>query len=69
MARITSQKAAQAVGNQFDLVLVASQRAREIRRGSPSSVTGHGPIVSALKEIEEGHYTKEEYLKTLRGKK
>ncbi len=69
MARITSQKAAQAVGNQFDLVLVASQRAREIKRGSQSTIKGHGPVVSALREIEEGHYTKEEYLKTLRGKK
>lgn len=70
MARITSQKAAQAVGNQFDLVLVASQRAREIRRGSQTTASGsHGPIVSALKEIEEGHYTKEDYLKTLKGKR
>lgn len=69
MARITSQKAAQAVGNQFELVLVASQRAREIRRGSHSTVAGHGPIVSALREIEEGHYTKADYMKTLKGTK
>ena len=70
MARITSQKAAIAAGGLFDLVLVASQRAREIRRGSPTKAEpGHGPVVSALKEIEDGHYTKEDYLRTLVGKR
>ena len=69
MARISSQKAAQVIGNQFDLVLVASQRAREIRRGSPTKAEpGHGPVVSALKEIEDGHYTITDYVKSLRGK-
>jgi DNA-directed RNA polymerase omega subunit len=34
MARITSQKAAEAVGNRFDLVLIASARARELKRVS-----------------------------------
>jgi len=69
MARISSQKAARIVGNQFDLVLVASQRAREIRRGSITKTEpGHGPVVSALKEIEDGQYTKEDYLKSLKGK-
>lgn len=70
MARITSQKAAEMVGGLFDLVLVASQRAREIRRGSLTKAEpGHGPVVSALKEIENGQYTKADYLKTLKGKK
>ena len=70
MARITSQKAAKMIGNQFDLVLVASQRAREIKRGSMSKVGNeNGPAVSALREIEEGHYTKQDYLKTVKGKK
>ena len=69
MARITSQKAAAAVGGIFDLVLVASQRAREIKRGSPTKAEpGHGHVVSALKEIEDGHYTLEDYLKSLKGK-
>jgi DNA-directed RNA polymerase omega subunit len=70
MARITSQKAATAVGGLFDLVLIASQRAREIKRGSPTKAEpGHGHVVSALKEIENGDYTKEDYLKTLVGKR
>jgi DNA-directed RNA polymerase omega subunit len=69
MARITSQKAAEAVGGLFDLVLVASQRAREIKRGSPTKAEhGHGHIVSALKEIENGQYTMEDYIKSLKGK-
>lgn len=66
MARITSQKAAEKFGGLFDLVLGASQRAREIKNGSmPKVKTDNGPIVTALKEIEEGHYTKEDYLKKL----
>jgi DNA-directed RNA polymerase omega subunit len=69
MARITSQKAAQAIGNQFDLVLVASERAREIKRGSlPKIKSDNSEIVTALKEIEEGLYTKQDYLRTLKGK-
>ena len=70
MARITSQAAAKKVGNLFELVLVASQRAREIRRGSiPKVGDKNSPCVAALKEIEEGHYTKQDYLKTIKGKK
>ena len=70
MARITSQKAGEMYGGLFDLVLGASQRAREIRRGSmPKVKTDNGPVVTALKEIEEGLYTKEDYLKSLKGKR
>jgi DNA-directed RNA polymerase omega subunit len=66
MARITSQKAAQMYGGLFDLVLGASQRAREIRRGSSPKVNcDNGPVVTALKEIEEGLYTKKDYLNSL----
>jgi DNA-directed RNA polymerase omega subunit len=69
MARITSQKAAQVYGGLFDLVLGASQRAREIRRGSaPKIKTDNGPVVAALKEIEEGLYTKKDFLKSFKGK-
>jgi DNA-directed RNA polymerase subunit K/omega len=51
-------------------VLVASQRAREIKRGSTPKVQGdNGPIVTALEEIEQGFYTMEDYMKTVRGKK
>jgi DNA-directed RNA polymerase omega subunit len=70
MARITSQKAAEVYGGLFDMVLGASQRARELRQGAtPMIQTDNGPIVTALKEIEEGLYTKEDYMKTVKGKK
>jgi len=66
MARITSQEAAKKYGGLFDMVLGASQRAREIKNGSmPKIKTDNGPIVTALKEIEQGLYTKEDYLKKL----
>jgi len=66
MARITSQKAALQVGGQFQLVLIASQRARELIRGStPKLDSKNGPMITALKEIEEGLYTKKDYLNSL----
>lgn len=56
MARITSQKAAEAIGNRYDLVLIASQRARELKRGAMPKVTSkNSTIVTALREIEQGH--------------
>jgi DNA-directed RNA polymerase subunit omega len=70
MARITVEKAVEKIGSRFDLVLVASQRARELKRGSTPKVSnpGHAYTVTALREIEEGHYTKQDYLKSLKGK-
>jgi DNA-directed RNA polymerase omega subunit len=66
MARITSQKAAQVYGGLFDLVLGASQRAREIRRGSaPKVKCDNGAVVTALREVEEGLYTKKDYMDSL----
>jgi DNA-directed RNA polymerase subunit omega len=63
MARITSQEAAKMIGSQFDLILVAAQRARELRNGSaPKVETKNGPCVTALKEIEQGLYTKQDFM-------
>jgi DNA-directed RNA polymerase subunit omega len=63
MARITSQEAAKMIGSQFDLILVAAQRARELKNGSAPKVdTNNGPCVTALKEIEQGLYTKQDFL-------
>lgn len=60
MARITSQKAAEMVGNKFDLVLIASARARELKRGDmPRVICNNGPLVTALREIEEGKVGRE----------
>jgi len=53
---LTSQEAVAAVGNRYDLVLIASQRARELYQGAkPKVETRHGPILTTIKEIEQGH--------------
>ena len=55
MPRISSEKAAQAVGNRYDLILIASQRVRELKSGHRAKVDiKAGPSVTALTEIEEG---------------
>jgi DNA-directed RNA polymerase subunit omega len=44
------------IGNRFDLVLVASLRTKELKRGHRKLTNGgDGHIITALKEIEEGH--------------
>jgi DNA-directed RNA polymerase subunit omega len=54
-ARYTSEEAANMVGNRFDLVLIASQRVRELKRGHRSLLnTKAGQTVTALMEIEAG---------------
>jgi len=70
MARISSEEAVDQVGNRFDLVLVASQRARELKNGSMQRVDGKdaSPTITALREIEQGKYTKAEYLTKLKKK-
>ena len=65
-ARYTSEEAANAVGNRFDLVLIASQRVRELKRGHRSTLTTKaGPTVTALMEIEKGLVGRD-YLKRIR---
>jgi DNA-directed RNA polymerase subunit omega len=54
-SRNTSELAVKQIGNRFDLVLVASARVRELKRGHKSKVSGAGlTTATALKEIEEG---------------
>ena len=66
MARITSEKAALAVENRFDLVLIASQRVRELKRGAMPKVVGkNGAVVTALREVEEG-FIGRDYLKRVK---
>jgi len=66
IARYTSEEAALAVGNRFDLVLIASQRVRELKRGhQPKLVTKAGATVTALEEIEKGLVGRD-YLKRIR---
>jgi DNA-directed RNA polymerase subunit omega len=65
-ARYTSEEAVNQIGNRFDLVLIASARVRELKRGHRSKVsTTAGPTVTALQEIEKG-LVGIEYLKRVR---
>lgn len=69
MARITSQLAVEQIGNRYDLILIASIRARELKRGHlplVSKVSGFN--VTALREIEEGKIGID-YLKKVREEK
>jgi DNA-directed RNA polymerase subunit omega len=65
-ARYTSEDAVNMIGNRFDLVLIAAQRARELKRGHRSLLnTKAGASVTALQEIEAGLVGRE-YLKRIR---
>lgn len=60
MARITSELAVAKIGNRFDLILVASARARELKRGHmPLTTRKGGATITALREIEEGKVGRE----------
>lgn len=63
------QRARQQIGgSHFDLILIASLRARELARGAWAKVKSrHGPVVTAVMEIEAGEVGRE-YLEKLRGK-
>ncbi|MCW8831796.1 MAG: DNA-directed RNA polymerase subunit omega [Colwellia sp.] len=57
MARVTVEDAVEKIGNRFDLVLVASRRARQIATGGKDplvEVENDKPTVLALREIEAG---------------
>ena len=63
---VDTEKCVANIGNRFELVLVASQRARELRRGHRKMVdTKNGFIVSALQEVEAGLVGRE-YLRKVR---
>ena len=64
MARVTSQKAAEMIGNRFEMILIASARIRELKRGHLPKVTcDNGPVVTALREIEDGLVGREYFKK------
>lgn len=60
MARITVEDCLQHVDNNFDLVLKAAKRARDIAHGAQPLVPEEGdkPTVIALREIAEGIVSK-----------
>jgi len=51
----------QHVDNLFDLVLIASKRARQLANGAPTDLDWQNdkPTVVALREIAEGHVSRE----------
>ncbi len=60
MARVTVEDCIRIFPNRFELVLVASRRARQLLRGMPPLLDDgetHKPTVQALKEIGEGLVT------------
>jgi len=70
MARITSQKATQAIGGQFKLVLAAAQRARQLDKNEfLSRKKGEGITVSAIRDIEEGRFTWDDYMENFKSAK
>lgn len=55
MARVTVEDAVEKIGNRFDLVLIASRRARQIATGGKEplvEIENDKPTVLALREIE-----------------
>lgn len=66
MPRQCSEAAVLAVGNRYDLVLIASARVRELVSGAkPKLQTNNMHYVTALREIEEGLVGRE-YLKKIK---
>ena len=60
MARVTVEDAVEQVGNRFDLVLIASRRARQIATGGKDPLVPRDndkPTVLALREIQKGLIT------------
>jgi DNA-directed RNA polymerase subunit omega len=59
-AGLTSQAAVAAIGNRYDLVLVAARRLRELNRGDARRVLSrHNNSVVVLEEIEQGKVTRD----------
>jgi DNA-directed RNA polymerase subunit omega len=62
MARVTVEDAVDAIGNRFDLIMVASKRARQLATGGKDAMVdwkNDKPTVVALREIEQGFVTKD----------
>ncbi len=69
MARITVEDCLDKVENRFELVMVASKRARQIAVGGKDALVpedGDKPTVLALREIAEGLINREQIMKVER---
>lgn len=61
---ITSEEAVKAVGNRYYTILIASQRARELKQKNlHQEQSSHNACVSALMDIEQGRIGLEYLLK------
>jgi DNA-directed RNA polymerase subunit omega len=68
MPRQSSAKAVEAVGNRYDLVLIAARRVRELNKGyRPKMTVNDNKSITALTEIENG-LVGNEYLMRVEGK-
>lgn len=57
-------------GNQFELALISAERARQLRNGSePKIQTEQSADITALIEVQEGLYTKKDYISDLQKRK
>jgi len=66
MARITVEDCLDKVDNRFELVMVASKRARQIAVGGKDALVpedGDKPTVLALREIADGLISREQILR------
>jgi DNA-directed RNA polymerase subunit K/omega len=62
---LSSNDATSKIGNMFTMILAASNRVREIRRGKPSLINSkNGDLVHAMMEIERGIIGREYAIKT-----
>jgi DNA-directed RNA polymerase subunit omega len=61
MARITVEDCLKVVDNRFELVLMATKRARQLAKGAESAVEGDNdkPTVIALREIADRKVTQD----------
>ncbi len=58
MARVTVEDCLEKINNRFALVVLASERARQLSRGSEPLVDcNNKPAVTALREIAQGDVT------------
>lgn len=59
MARLTVEDCMTRIGNRYELVLLASERARQINRGAPPLIDSvqDKAVVTALREIASGDVT------------
>jgi len=61
MARVTVEDCLEHMDNRFQLVMVASKRARQLANGSDAHLEWENdkPTVMALREIAEGHISRD----------